>query len=72
MRGSFAVGENICKNNDLLFQGYWKPAVSCGFNCVCLNKINEMQHVKNENTLLAKDVSHAGYFCSSILCHGDF
>jgi len=31
-----------------------------------------MQHVKNENTLLVKDVSQARYFCSSTLCHGDF
>jgi hypothetical protein len=31
-----------------------------------------MQHVKNENALLVKRVSQAGFFCSSALCHGDF
>lgn len=58
--------------SDLLFQKYWKLAVSCRFKYVCLNEINEMQHVKNENTLLVKNVSQAGYLCSSTLCHEDF
>lgn len=71
MNARLAAAKTSAKS-DLLFQRYQKRVVSCRFKYVCLNKINEMQHVKNENTLLVQDVSQAGYFCSSTLCHGDF